>query len=331
MTTDWTAATRTIDAAQRILVVTHVKPDGDAIGSLVGLANALRERGKTVEAAVDGGVPPLFLFLPGAEDVKSTLETGDWDAMISVDASDVERIGLAGAYGMARSQKVINLDHHPTNTGFGDVLLLAPEAVSATEIIFSWLRALEQPISPEIATPLLTGLVTDTIGFRTSNVTPFSLEVARQLMEAGAPLADIVQRTLVSKPYSTIALWRESLQSVKLESSIISAVITRANLKRANLLEVTDSGLIGLLIAVEEAAVAVLFKEQADGKVEVSLRSKPGFDVSQIAFSLGGGGHKQASGATIDGPVEAAQARVMPLLRSVVKEGTAVVGLPEHQ
>lgn len=331
MTTDWMAATQAVNAAQTILIVTHIKPDGDAIGSLVGLANALRERGKTVEAAVDGGVSSLFLFLPGAEDVKSALETGDWDLMISVDASDVDRIGFAGQYGWMHSKKVINLDHHPTNTGFGDVLLVVPEAVSATEIIFSWLRALEQPISPEIATPLLTGLVTDTIGFRTSNVTPFSLDVARQLMEAGAPLADIVQRTLVSKPYSTIALWRESLQSVKLESSIISAVITRANLKRANLFEVTDSGLIGLLIAVEEAAVAVLFKEQVDGKVEVSLRSKPGFDVSQIAFSLGGGGHKQASGATIDGPVEAAQARVMPLLQAVVKEGTPVVGLPERQ
>jgi phosphoesterase RecJ-like protein len=331
MTIDWNAATEAVDAAQTILVVTHIKPDGDAIGSLVGLANALRERGKLVDAAVDGGVPLPFLFLPGADLVKPSLNAGDWDLMISVDASDEERIGLAGQHGMVHSKKVINLDHHPTNTGFGDVALVAPEAVSATEVIFNWLHDMGHPISPEVAVPLLTGLVTDTIGFRTSNVVPATMAVAQQLMEAGASLADIVQRTLVRKPYSTIALWRESLQSVVLRDSVISATITRADLKKAHLPDVTDSGLVGLLIAVEEASIAVVFKEMADGRIEISLRSKPGFDVSQVAYSLGGGGHRQASGATIDGPLEAAQARVMPLLQAAVKEGLPLVGLPERQ
>ncbi len=331
MTTDWQAASQAVAAAQTILVVTHVKPDGDAIGSLVGLANALREQGKTVDAVVDGGVPGAFLFLSGAEHIKPAIETGNWDLMISVDASDEERIGQTGAYGKANSRQVINLDHHPTNTGFGDVLLVAPEAASATEIIYFWLHEIGLPISPEVASPLLTGLVTDTLGFRTSNVNPTTLDIARQLMEAGAPLQEIVQRTLVSKPYSAVELWRASLQSVKLQDSIISAVITRADLKRARLPEATDSGLIGFLISVDEAAIAVIFKETSERKIEISLRSKPGFDVSEVAFSLGGGGHRQASGATIDGPLEAAQARVMPLLQDAVKEGLAVVGLLEHQ
>jgi phosphoesterase RecJ-like protein len=251
--------------------------------------------------------------------------------MISVDASDEERTGQAGAYGRANSRRVINLDHHPTNTGFGDVLLVVPEAVSASEIVYFWLREMRQPISPEVATPLLTGLVTDTLGFRTSNVNPITMDIARQLMDAGAPLHEIVQRTLVSKPYSTVELWRASLQSVKLKESIISAVITRVDLKRARLPEATDSGLIGVLISVDEAAIAVIFKETSEGKIEISLRSKPGFDVSHVAFSLGGGGHRQASGATLDGPLEAAQARVMPMLQAAVKEGLSVVGLPERQ
>jgi phosphoesterase RecJ-like protein len=330
MTTDWKAASQAVADAQKILVVTHVKPDGDAIGSLVALANALRERGKVVEAAVDGGVPAPFLFLVGAEHVKSTLSTGAWDLMISADASDKERMGLVGAYGEANSRMVINLDHHPTNTGFGDIHLVAPEAVSAAEIIFLWLREMRHPISPEVAAPLLTGLVTDTLGFRTSNVNPTTMDIARQLMEAGALLHEIVQRTLVSKPYSAVELWRASLQSVKLHDSIISAVITRADLKRARLPEATDSGLIGVLISVDEAVIAVIFKETSDGKIEISLRSKPGFDVSEVAFGLGGGGHRQASGATIDGPLEAAQARVMPLLKAAVKEGLPVVGLLER-
>jgi phosphoesterase RecJ-like protein len=331
MTIDWKPASLAVAAAQTILIVTHVKPDGDAIGSLVGLANALREQGKRVDAAVDGGVPGAFLFLAGAEQVKSTLGPGNWDLMISVDASDEERTGLAGAFGFANSKQVINLDHHPTNTAFGDVLLVAPQAVSATEIIFTWLHQMGHQISPEVAAPLLTGLVTDTLGFRTSNVNPTTFDVARQLMEAGAPLHEIIQRTLVSRTYSTVELWRASLQSVKLHDSIISAVITRADLKRARLPEATDSGLIGFLIAVDEAAIAVVFKETTEGKIEISLRSKPGFDVSQVAFSLGGGGHTQASGATIDGPLEAAQACVMPLLQAAVKEGLPVVGLLERQ
>jgi phosphoesterase RecJ-like protein len=251
--------------------------------------------------------------------------------MISVDASDEERTGQAGAYGSANSRGVINLDHHPTNTGFGDVLLIAPEAVSASVIVFLWLREMKHSISPEVATPLLTGLVTDTLGFRTSNVNPTTLDIARQLMEAGAPLHEIVQRTLVSKSYTAVELWRASLQSVKLKDSIISAVITRADLKRARLPEATDSGLIGFLISVDEAVIAVIFKETSEGKIEISLRSKPGFDVSPVAFNLGGGGHRQASGATIDGPLEAAQARVMPLLHAAVKEGQPVVGLLERQ
>jgi phosphoesterase RecJ-like protein len=137
-------------------------------------------------------------------------------------------------------------------------------------------------------------------------------------------LADIVSRTLVSKPYSTIELWRQALQSVTLQDSIISATITRADLNQAHLPEATDSGLVGLLIAVQEAAIAVVFKELAGGRVEISFRSKPGFDVAGVAFSLGGGGHKQASGVTIDGPLEAAQARVMALLREAVKEGVPI-------
>jgi bifunctional oligoribonuclease and PAP phosphatase NrnA len=324
MTTDWNAAAQAVNAAQTILIVTHIKPDGDAIGSLVGLANALRERGKSIEAAVDDGVPGFLMFLPGAKTILPKLKKGKWDLMIAVDASDEERIGLVGAYGQANSQKVVNLDHHPTNTGFGDIHLIMPEAVSATEVIFEWLHEMGHPISQDTAVPLLTGLVTDTLGFRTSNVRPSTLFIAQQLMESGASLSDIVARTLVSKSYSTIELWRQALQSVTLQDSIIAAAITRADLQQAHLPDATDSGLVGLLIAVQEATIAAVFKELADGKVEISFRSKPGYDVAGVAFSLGGGGHKQASGVTIDGPLDAAQERVMPLLREAVKEGAPV-------
>ncbi|MFN8376139.1 MAG: DHH family phosphoesterase [Anaerolineae bacterium] len=208
MTMQWKEAVEAVNNAASILIVTHVSPDGDAIGSMLGLANALRERGKSVVTAVDGGSPQVFQFLQNSNLIATKLETGTWDLMISVDASDEPRTGLVGAYGRAHCKTVINLDHHETNTNFGDIFLVMPQAVSATEIVFYWLRELQHPLSREVAMALLTGLVTDTISFRTSNVQASTMIVAQQLMEAGAPLHEITQRVLESKPFSSIALQR---------------------------------------------------------------------------------------------------------------------------
>jgi bifunctional oligoribonuclease and PAP phosphatase NrnA len=318
---DWAQATAAVDAAQKVLIVTHVSPDGDAIGSLLGLGNALRGRGKPVTCAVDDGVPGFVEFLPGAATVADELKSGSWDLMISVDSSDEERTGNAGAYGRAHSTQVINLDHHATNTFFGDIYLVMPEAVSATEVIYRWLIHMEQPLTLEIAAPLLAGLVTDTLGFRTSAVTADTLRIAMELMAAGASLPDITARTLDSKPYRMIELWKHALPSVALYGQVIAATISQDNLRQAGLDDVTDGGLVSFLNTVNEARVAVVFKELADGRVEISLRSKPGYDVAQVAFSVGGGGHRQAAGATIDGPLEAARQRILDLLQPVVASG----------
>jgi phosphoesterase RecJ-like protein len=322
---EWELATQAVSAAPKILIVTHINPDGDAIGSLLGLTNALRARGHKITAAVDGGVPGFMNFLPGAHTVVSELKSGEWDLMISVDSSDEERTGTAGTYGRTHSRKVINLDHHATNTFFGDVYLVMPAAVSATEVIVHWLAHMGQALSLDMAVPLLTGLVTDTLGFRTSNVTAATLEIAMRLMAAGASLNEITARTLDSRPYRTIELWKGALNSVILHGEVIEGIISQADLKRAGLDDVTDGGLVNLLSKVNEARVAVVFKELADGRIEISLRSKPGYDVASVAFSLGGGGHKHASGATIDGPIEAARARILPLLQAVVAAGVPAI------
>lgn len=311
---DWEAACSAVDRARSILIVTHISPDGDAIGSLLGLTLALRERGKQVTPAVDGGVPEHLRFLPGADAVQPKVSQSRWDVMIALDASDEARIGDVGAVGLAQASLVINLDHHPTNTLFGAVHLVDPQAAAAAEIVYAWLERLGWAIPQTAATALLTGLVTDTIGFRTSNVTPRTLAVAQRLMEAGAPLHELMVRTLVSKPYSAIELWKHALATVQFSDGVISGVVSQEALKQAGLKDATDGGLVGLLSSVAEACMAAVFKELADGRVEVSLRCKPGFDVSQLALELGGGGHAQAAGATIDGPLADAQARVIPRL-----------------
>jgi phosphoesterase RecJ-like protein len=325
-TTNWDDAERAVLTAETILIVSHLSPDGDAVGSLLGIANALRALGKTIVSALDDSVPDILRFLPNSDTVQTTLTDGDWDLMISVDSSDEERTGKCGAYGRLHSKTVINIDHHATNVMFGNIHLVDPTAVSATEVIFQLLKTMNFKFSPEVATPLLTGLVTDTLGFRTNNVKPDTLLIAHELMGYGATLTEITARTLGNKSFLAVNLWKYALATVQLhEGGVISAEITQESLKRAGLNDLTDSGLVGFLVKVNEAMISVVFKETIDGRIEISLRSKPGFDVSAVALSLGGGGHQQASGATIDGPMESAKKRVLPLLRNCAKEGNLVI------
>lgn len=326
---EWEKANRVIQEAEKILVVTHIYPDGDAIGSLLGLGNALRILGKQVDCAVDGGGLDFLGFLPGSDTIQSKLNGGSeqaWDVMISVDASDEDRTGEAGVLGRTHSKQVINLDHHATNTLFGNILLVDSAAVSATQVIYEWLKTMRFNLSPDVSIPLLTGLVTDTLGFRTSNTNAYTLQVAQELMGAGASLTEITERTLDNKSYLTVNLWKYALQTVELhEGGVIVADITQEDVKRAGLQDIADAGLVGFLIRVNEAVIAAVFKEDSDGKIGLSLRSKPGYDVSEVAFGLGGGGHRQASGATIPGPLEEARQRVLPLLKDAAKKGKLVI------
>lgn len=325
--TEWDKATQAIRDAKTVLVVSHVSPDGDAVGSLLGASNMLKDMGKTVTAVLDDGVPDFLTFLPNADNVITELKEGDWDVMLSVDASDDERTGKAGVYGREHSKIVINLDHHPTNTFFGDIHLVLPTAVSATEIIFHWIETMAdyQP-SVDVAKPLLTGLVTDTIGFRTSNVTAETLTVATKLMQIGASLTEITQRTLGNRSINAIYLWADAFSTVELhQGGVLAANITQQALKKAGYGELTDAGLVGFLNGVKEAMIAVVFKEVSENSVELSLRCKPGFDVSAVALAFGGGGHKQAAGATVAGSLEEVRKQVIPKLQEASRKGKLVI------
>ncbi len=302
-------------SANTILLVTHMFPDGDAIGSLMGLANALKLHGKNLTLAVDAGVPPYLQFIPGSEDILPALTNGQWDVMVSLDCSDEERSGHVGVYGRAHSNLVVNIDHHATNTGFGHVHIVRSSAVSSTEVVFDLLEAMGQGITQDIAVPLLTGLVTDTLAFRISSVTSNTLRIAQRLIDAGAVLSDITARTVGSTDFATILLWKEALPTVQLQDKVVWATISRAMLQNLGIDKLTDSGgLVSFLVSAKEAQASIVFKELEDNQVELSFRSKPTCDVSKVAFALGGGGHKQASGATIQGTLEEAYQRVLPLV-----------------
>ena len=323
---DFAAANAALERAAGVVIVTHVEPDGDAIGSLLGLGNALRAQGHEVTCAVDGGAPPGLQFLPRANLVLSTLPELPADLLICLDADRPERLGKVGAQGMARCGTVINLDHHVSNTGFGDIQLVMTEAASASEVVFHWLRSLSLPLSPDVARPLLTGLVTDTLGFRTSNVRAGTLRSALELMEYGVSLHEIVAQTFDSRPYAELLLWRQVLPSLTLEGGVASAQIRVEDCRRAGLEAGADGDLPSLLRSTAEARVAVVFRELEDGRVSLSMRSKPPWDVARVAVALGGGGHAQAAGATIAGPLPAARERVLPLLHTAANGGSAPAG-----
>lgn len=316
---NWQAAANAIADAQTVLVASHVSPDGDAIGSLLGMAGALSGLGKTVTAAVDEGVPDELAFLPNSQTILPKLAHGEFDLMIALDASDIERIGKVGKYGLTHSRHVINLDHHPTNTRFGDIRLVVPEAVAAAEVVFDLLQFAGWPLSRDIAFALLAGLVTDTQGFRIPATSSRSLEIAQALMEAGAPLSEIMAQTLNRRSFAEVMLWQKALQSVQLRGGLISAAITQQDLKRANLLNMTDGGLVNYLVDVDAAKVAVVFKELPTA-VEISFRAKPGYDVGRLALALGGGGHVLAAGCTLAGSLQQAQKQVLPLARKLIAE-----------
>lgn len=319
----WQAAAEAIARAKSILLVSHIAPDGDAVGSLLGLAGPLRSMGKSITAAIDDGVPSDLRFIPDSDKIAPRVDKGEFDLLITLDSSDLERIGRAGAYGMTHSRQVINLDHHPTNTRFGDIYLIAPDAVAAVEIVYDFLAYLGEEISPSTAYALLTGLVTDTQGFRISATNSRTLSIAQDLMSRGAPLSQIMSRTLNRRTYKEVELWKLVLPSVQLRGGLIFATIRQNDLRQVGLDKAGDGGLVSYLVTVDQAKVSIVFKELPEEKVEIGFRAKPGFDVASLALQLGGGGHTLASGCTIEGSLQRAHDLVLPLAQQVVVDGAA--------
>lgn len=322
---EFEAANALVTQARRVLVLTHIGPDGDAIGSMLGLASALRGMGKEVETAVDGGVPRELAFVPGSEHVQPALGSVQADLVIAVDCGDVPRMGKVGQVVLSNGAPLINLDHHRTNTLFGQVNLVDGCTVAAAEGVLDWLDVLGVPLDTTTAFCLLTGLVTDTLCFRTDNVTAVTLGKAQRLMNCGASLSDIVQHTVSRMSTRDLRLWQLVMPTVQVEDHVIWAVITQAMFAQAGFDSVDDAGLVSLLVQSDEAYISIVFKEKADGSVEIGFRAVPGFDTSGVAVALGGGGHLLASGATVREPLESLVPRVVALMQAQARIGKPTV------
>jgi phosphoesterase RecJ-like protein len=306
--------------ADRILIITHIAPDGDAIGSLLAMGHLVRQSDKKqVVLALDDGVPEKYGFLPGSADVVRSAE-GPFDLVLILDCSDERRGGQVLRDNWRDGIPLINIDHHITNTEFGTINLVRVDAAAVAQIIYWLAEAWGLKVDQEVALCLLTGLVTDTLCFRTANVTPKVMEDAAALMQAGADLSVVTRQTVNRKSYEAIRYWGAMLDTVHLEDRVIWAVASNGMRERTGYRSNGDASLVTFLATAWEADIALTLTETGEGRVEVSMRAKPGFDVSGVALELGGGGHPAASGATIEGPLSEAAERVLARVKRAHRE-----------
>lgn len=304
-----------LSVASNIVIASHVRPDGDAIGSLLGLGLALRDAGKSVQMILVDGAPASFKHLAGSELIKKE-PAGGHDTFITVDCADFKRTGkVFENFG----QPDINIDHHKTNERFGKLNLIEAEEVATSAILTAHLPEWGYKITQPIAAALLTGIITDTLGFRTSNTTPEALRQCATLMETGVDMPEIYMRALVKKTFPAAKYWGAGLSSLESKNGIVWGTLTVADRKAAGYGGNDDADLINMISAIDGNKVGMVFVEQTDNHVKISWRAlEAGVDVSPIAKHFQGGGHAAAAGADIRGSLSEVQKEVLEKTREML-------------
>jgi phosphoesterase RecJ-like protein len=304
-----------LGAAKKIVIASHVRPDGDAIGSLLGLGLALHDAGKAVQMVLADGVPSSFKYLEGSKFIEKEPK-GNHDTFITVDCADFKRTGSIFAnFG----QPDINIDHHKTNEKFGKLNLIEAEEVATSAILTNYLPVWGLTITKPIAAALLTGIITDTLGFRTSNITPEALRQAATLMETGVDMPEIYMHSLVRKSFPAARYWGAGLSTLQSKNGIVWGTLTVADRKLAGYGGNDDADLINMISAIDGNKVGMVFVEQNNNHVKISWRAlESGIDVSKVAKHFQGGGHAAAAGADIQGSLSEVQKEVLKKTREML-------------
>lgn len=312
--------------AERITAFCHENPDGDTLGAALAIATAAERLGKQAEV-VSGDPPPPFLsFLPGIERVRRSpaLEP---DLAVVVDAGELSRIGVVAteqADWLARA-RIVNIDHHVSNPGFGVAVWVDSKAAATCEMVTLLLRELGVPLDIELATVLMTGIVQDTHTFAHPNVTPRTLRVAAELVEAGAPLAAINRAVYADKPFSTLELWGQILAGIgqRADGRIVHASMTNAMLAATGEQPTASEGFIDVLASSKAGDITILLKEVGPAETRVSVRTSERADAVAVAAAFGGGGHPRAAGCTIRAGLDAAREQVLAEAERELARGDA--------
>jgi bifunctional oligoribonuclease and PAP phosphatase NrnA len=304
-------------------ITTHVKPDGDGVGSSLGLCWLLRSLGKSAEVIVRGDIPAAYRTLPGADEIRNLERLDrDYDAVFVIECSDLERPGISGL----DRQFTVNIDHHATSEHFGTINWIDSTASAVGEMIYNLCKAIGGRVTREIAECVYMALVTDTGSFHFSNTTERTLKVASELIKAGVRPASISEAVYNNYPWSRIELMRQVLGTVRRDESGKIAVMrqTLAMREAAGAVDGDNNGFVNIPLAARDILAAVYMREVGAGEYRVSLRSKGDINVAKVAEKFGGGGHRNAAGLRIEGDWDEKEAELVDAVRDAVEHAEAV-------
>ncbi len=295
-----------IRTRERFVIVSHVRPDGDAIGSQLAMTLALRSLGKPVRAVSRDRPPAPMLVFPGVAEIEIADHVGDpGDAVIVMECGDLQRTGITGL----ERGFVINIDHHLGNTNYGALNWFDLSAAACGEMVFEVIRALGVPLTTDIATHIYVAILTDTGSFHYSNITPRTFDICRQCVDAGVSPPAVARSIFDSNNLGRLKLFGAVLNRMHLDPTgrIATLSVDRQLTHECGGTYEDTEGLINLPLTVKEILAVVFFKEVGPGDWRVSMRSKGDIDINAIAKEFGGGGHKNASGCSARGDLAALQ------------------------
>ncbi|HUK26373.1 MAG TPA: bifunctional oligoribonuclease/PAP phosphatase NrnA [Terriglobales bacterium] len=300
-----------IEQRDRFVLTSHARPDGDAVGSALACCQILRSMGKRADVMLRDGVPRIYQPLPFADQVmQSDFVNGNYEAAILLECGSIQRTRLRGL----ENRFLINIDHHLSGRPFGHVNWIDPDAVATAEMVYRLGRAMQAPISPEIATCLYTALLTDTGSFMFEGTNEHTFGLARELVRAGADPARCARNVYFAHSTAKMRLLGAALSNLYREGPLACIYVTHAQMESVGAREEDCEGLVNYALSIQDVEVAAFFRELPDGRYRVSLRSKGGMNVADVAESFGGGGHRCASGCSVDGPLNTAVDRVLQAL-----------------
>jgi phosphoesterase RecJ-like protein len=311
---------QTVSQSHSICVTGHVRPDGDCIGSQLGLSLALRKQGKDVACWNEDDMPQKYAFLDPQHLLEKPVEGREFDLVIATDCASFERLGAAGL-AAAKRRCLINIDHHESNTRYGDINWISAHEASTGELIFRLLRAARWPTTPAIADCLFTAVSTDTGSFQYSTTQPVTYHTAGELVRLGANIQTICHEVYQSFSLSRVRLLKHLYDHFHLthNNQIAYLWLKNKDFARTGADRSDTEGLIDHIRDIEPVVVAIIFEEIEPELTRISLRSKsPRVDVNQIATQFGGGGHAAAAGARIAGRPLSVQRRVVAAVKKTL-------------
>jgi bifunctional oligoribonuclease and PAP phosphatase NrnA len=307
MRSDLQTGARILKECGSFLIAGHVNPDGDALGCMCALGLALRSLYKHTVIVSPDGLPDIYRFLPGSDVIVSEVPAGrTFDAVVIVDSDNPERLGDAVS-ALAACSAILQIDHHPFVDWEPAVQIVDASAAACGEIVFSLFREMGVRIGADIAECLLTAIVTDTGSFKFTNVTPATLRIAADLIEAGATTHRIAQKVYETRSFAGTKLLGMALSTLMSAQNgrVTYAHVTREQMAASGASEAETEGIVNYIRSVRGARIGILFRE-GDGGIRVSLRAVDGIDISQVARLFGGGGHRVAAGCTVEQPLDRA-------------------------